>query len=238
MKESEKNFDDTKPKIIFSKSKIEEIRKKFNESRHKFFKSKINKIRINLYEIENAKNLSASKIKKIGKNLLKLEKNLSKSKKYYGYDDAEYKRIRDVKDLFDLLVDEDYYTPIITKGSFNNSYIQYESKGNKDKILTPSEYPYEYMDSWERFDKTSLPDKEDFYSSLNMEDITDVDYRHAKRVFKNLNNKNLGDYHDLYVQSDTLLLADVFEKFRNKCIEIYALYPSHFLSAPGLAWQA
>ena len=84
------------------------------------------------------------------------------------------------------------------------------------------------MDSWERFDETSLPDKEAFYSSLNMEDITDVDYRHAKRVFKNLNNKNLGDYHDLHVQSATLLLADVFENFRNKCIEIYELDPAHF----------
>ena len=84
------------------------------------------------------------------------------------------------------------------------------------------------MDSWERFDETSLPDKEAFYSSLNMEDITDVDYRHAKRVFKNLNNKNLGDYHDLHVQSAMLLLADVFENFRNKCIEIYELDPAHF----------
>ena len=84
------------------------------------------------------------------------------------------------------------------------------------------------MDSWERFDETSLRDKEAFYSSLNMEDITDVDYRHAKRVFQNFNNRNLGDHHDLYVQSDTLLLADVFENFRNKCIEIYELDPAHF----------
>ena len=98
--------------------------------------------------------------------------------------------------------------------------------------------PYEYMNSWERFDETSLPDKEVFYSSLNMEDIADVDHRHAKRVLKNVNNKNLGDYHDLYIQSDTLLLADINENFRNKFIEIYELDPAHFLSAPGLAWQA
>ena len=100
-------------------------------------------------------------------------------------------------------------------------------------------YPYEYMDSWERFDETSLPDKEAFYSNLNMEKITDVDYLHAKRVFngvalKSLNNQNLGDYHDLYVQSDTLL---VFKNFRNMCIKVYELDPAHFLSAPGLAWQ-
>ena len=94
------------------------------------------------------------------------------------------------------------------------------------------------MDSWERFDETSFLDKEAFYSSLNMENITIVDHRHTKRVFKSLDNENLGDYHDLYVQSDTLLLADVFENFRNNCIEIYENDPAHFLSAPGLAWQA
>ena len=94
------------------------------------------------------------------------------------------------------------------------------------------------MDCWERFDETSLPDKEAFYSSLNLEDITDVDQKHAKRVFKRLNNKNLGDYHELYVQSDTLLLANVFENFRNMCVGIYELDPAHFLSASGLAWQA
>ena len=104
-------------------------------------------------------------------------------------------------------------------------------------LLRKGVYPYEYRDSWERFDET-LPDKEAFYSSLNMEDITDVDHRHAKRVFKSLNNKHLGNYHDLYVQRDTLLLADVFENFRNKCIEICERDPAHFLSAPRLAWQA
>ena len=66
------------------------------------------------------------------------------------------------------------------------------------------------MDSWGRFDEILLPNKKGFYSSLNMEDITDVDYRHPKKVFKELKMNNLGDYHDLYVQSDTLLLVDVF----------------------------
>ena len=80
--------------------------------------------------------------------------------------------------------------------------------------------------------------KKAFYSELYSEDITDEDYMHYQKVFKELELKNLGDYHDLYVQCDTLLLADVFENFRNKCIEIYELDPAHFLSAPGLAWQA
>ena len=66
-------------------------------------------------------------------------------------------------------------------------------------LLRKGSYPYEYMDTWERFDETSLPDKEAFHSSLNMKDIADVDHRHAKRVFKKLNNKDLGDYHDLKI---------------------------------------
>ena len=94
------------------------------------------------------------------------------------------------------------------------------------------------MGSWKRFDKEFLPDKKAFQSSFNIKDIVDVDYRHAKRVLENYNDKNLGDNHDLYVQSDTLLLADVFENYRNKCIEKYELDPAHFLSALGLAWQA
>ena len=94
------------------------------------------------------------------------------------------------------------------------------------------------MDSWESFNETSSPHKEAFYSNLNMEDIADVDYKHTKIVFKNLINKNLGDYHDLYVQSHTLLLADIFEIFRNMRIKVYELDSAHFLSAPGLAWQA
>ena len=70
-----------------------------------------------------------------------------------------------------------------------------------------------------------------------MENITDIDYRYANKVFTRVARKNLGDHHNLYLQSDTLFLADVFENFRNKCIEIYELDPAHFLSVPGLAWH-
>ena len=70
------------------------------------------------------------------------------------------------------------------------------------------------MDSWKKFNETSLPSKEDFYSNLNMEDIDDIDYIHGNNVFKGFKLENLGDYRDLYVQSDTLLLADVLENFR------------------------
>ena len=105
-------------------------------------------------------------------------------------------------------------------------------------FLRKGVYPYEYMNSWKRFDETSLPDKKTFYSELYLAYITDEDYTYAQKVFEEFNLKNLSDYHDLYFESDALLLADVFENFRNKCIEIYELDPAHFLSAPRLAWQA
>ena len=81
------------------------------------------------------------------------------------------------------------------------------------------------MNDWKKFNETSLPGKEDFYSQLNMEDIYDAGYAHAKRVCKDFKVKKLGEYHSLYVQSNTLLLADVFENFRNMCFEIYELDP-------------
>ena len=136
--------------------------------------------------------------------------------------------------------------------------IYYKKKSNKDLIkkfknkysfcnndlnkfillLRKGVYPYEYMDSWEKFIETSLPIKEDFYSHLNMEYIEDIDYRHGNNVFNNFKLNNLGDYHDPYVQSDTLLLADVFENFRDMCINVYEHDPAQLLSLPGLAWQA
>ena len=80
--------------------------------------------------------------------------------------------------------------------------------------------------------------KKAFYSERNKEGVTDEEYAHAQKVWKVFQIKNLGDYHDLYVQSDTLLLADVFGNFRDKCIEIYEPDPAHFFSVPRLAWQA
>ena len=94
------------------------------------------------------------------------------------------------------------------------------------------------MDSWEKFNETTLPNKKAFHSKLYQKNIADKDYIQAQKVFKEFEIKHLGEYDDLYVQSDTLLLEHVVENFRNKCIEIYELDPTHFLSAPGLAWQA
>ena len=104
-------------------------------------------------------------------------------------------------------------------------------------LLRKGIYPYEYMDDWQKFHETTLPEKEEIYSNLNMEDIIDADYMCVKRVCKDSDIKNLGEYHDLYLNTDTLLLADIFKNFR-KCLKIYHLDPVKFLSAPGLAWQA
>ena len=105
-------------------------------------------------------------------------------------------------------------------------------------LLRKGVYPYEYMDGWDKFNETSIPSKESFYSNLTMENITETDYIHANNIFKTFKLNTLGDYHDLYVQSDTLLLADVFENFRKACIKTYELDPAHFISLPGLVWQA
>ena len=121
---------------------------------------------------------------------------------------------------------------------FANTYNFCDNDLNKFiLLLRKGVYPYEYMDNWERFNETSLSDKESFYSSLNMANIDDVDYRHGNNVFNKFKLKNLGEYHDLYLQSGTLLLTDVFENFRNMCIEVCELGPAHFLLLPGLAWQ-
>ena len=105
-------------------------------------------------------------------------------------------------------------------------------------LLRKSVYPYGYMDEWNKFDEKELPVKESFYSNLTMEDISNTDYKHANNVFKKFDLYNLGDYHDLYVRSNTLLLADIFENFRHACLNNYELDPAHFVSLPGLAWLA
>ena len=105
-------------------------------------------------------------------------------------------------------------------------------------MLRSGFYSYEHMDSWKRFSETKLPSKKEFYSSLYTEDITDGDYEHAKKKYGKALKSEKGDCHYFYVQSDTLLLSDVFENVRKKFNETYKLDPAHFLTAPGLEWQA
>ena len=110
------------------------------------------------------------------------------------------------------------YASLIEK--FPNTYQLCNNDLNKfELLLRKGVYPYEYMDKWQKFKEESLPDKESFYSKLSNEHITDEKYAHPQKVWNTFNIKNLGKYHDLYVQSDILLLADVFENFIGKCIE-------------------
>ena len=99
-------------------------------------------------------------------------------------------------------------------------------------------YPYDYMDSFNKFNETKLPNKQDFYSILNNEHISDEQYMLAQNVWNTFNLKTMGDYHDLYLKSDILLLADVFENFRKTCLQYYKLDPCHYFSSPGLSWDA
>ena len=86
-------------------------------------------------------------------------------------------------------------------------------------LLREGVYAYEYMDEWEKFNETALPGKEEFYGNLNLEDITGADYMPRKIVCKDFNMRNVGEYHDLYLKSDTLLLAEVFQNFRKICLK-------------------
>ena len=154
----------------------------------------------------------------------------------------DYMKNKDEKLIFRCFTYKKNYEKDFNKELIKRFANMYEfCNGDLNKfilLLRKGVYPYEYMDNWERFNETSLPNKESFYSSLNMENIDEFDYRHGNNVFKKFKLKNLGEYHNLYVQSDTLLLADVFENFRNICIKVYELDPAHSLSLLGLAWQA
>ena len=99
-------------------------------------------------------------------------------------------------------------------------------------------YPYDYVSSIDKLKETKLPSKDEFYSKLIDEEIADEDYQHAINVWNTFNCQTLQDYHDLYLKSDVLLLADVFENFRKTCLKYYKLDPCHYYTAPGLAWDA
>ena len=117
-------------------------------------------------------------------------------------------------------------------------YTSQKFKGKKlDLMARKGVYPYDYMDSFDKFNE-KLPTKEEFYSVLNNEHISDEDYKNAHNVWNTFSIKNMGEYHDLYLKSDVLLLADVFENFRKTCLEYYKLDPCHYFTSPGLSWDA
>ena len=111
-------------------------------------------------------------------------------------------------------------------------------KDNTSLLTRKGVYPYDYVTSINKLKETKLPSKEDFYSKLNDEEISDEDYQHAIKVWNTFNCQTLQDYHELYLKTDVLLLADVFENFRKMCLKHYKLDPCHYYTVPGLAWDA
>ena len=94
------------------------------------------------------------------------------------------------------------------------------------------------MDGWEKFEETDLPSEDAFYNRLNMKGISDQDHAHVQQAWNTIEKKTLGCYHDTYLKTDVLLLADVFEAFRDTRLNNYGLDPTHFYTATGLAWPA
>src|SRR5215469_15786808 len=115
---------------------------------------------------------------------------------------------------------------------------KYYSCNKFNLLLRKGVYPYDYMDSIERLNEAALPPKEAFYSKLNDSNISAEDYEHAQTVWKEFGCNSLREYHDLYNISDVLLLADVFENFRDVCMKHYGLDPAWYYTSPGLAWDA
>ena len=111
-------------------------------------------------------------------------------------------------------------------------------KNNSSLLTRKGVYPYDYVTSINKLKEIKLPSKEAFYSKLYDEEITDEDYQHANHVWEAFKCQTLQDYHDHYLTTDVLLLADVFENFRKTCLHHYKLDPSHYYTAPGLAWEA
>ena len=99
-------------------------------------------------------------------------------------------------------------------------------------------YPYDFTSSFDSLKVKELPRIEDFYSHLNEEEITEADYLHAQRVWRDFNIQNLGEYCDLYLKQDVLLLANIFEDFRNNCMQAYGLDVAHYYTTPGYSWDA
>ena len=127
----------------------------------------------------------------------------------------------------------------LLKDKFSNTYSIYDNNINKFiLLLRKGIYSYEHIYSYEKFNEQQLPSTDKFYSNFNFKNITKHEYKHAKKVWDTFKIKNLGEYHDLYVQSDTSQLADVFEKSRNLCLREYSLDPGYFYATPGLAFEA
>lgn len=173
-------------------------------------------------------------IGKVGKQLKCIPKN---TEKYISFSSG----CMDFKDSFQFMSAslETLVDNLAKDGSSKFKHMANHFGGNKVKLLLRKQvYPYEYLTSAAKFKESQLPSIDDFYSTLSGEGISTDDYEHAQRVWEEFDIKNLGEYHDLYVTTDVLALADVFEQFREMCLNYYGLDAAHFYTTPGLAWEA
>ena len=117
-------------------------------------------------------------------------------------------------------------------------HLKTEFKSHHELLIRKGVYPYDYVDSPQKLCETVLPPREAFFSQLSQLDITEQDYQHANQIWQVFQCNTLGDYHELYIKTDVLLLADVFENFRILCLQTYKLDPVHYFASPGLSWDA
>ena len=142
--------------------------------------------------------------------------------KYLGCERSKTKKTKDI--------DEG-----LLKNNFNHTSRFWGCDEKFRLMIRKDVYLYEYVDRWKKFEETSLPPKDPFYSRLNMKGISDQDYEHAQQVWNIMEEKTLGCFHNTYLKTDVLLLANVFGTFRDTCLKHYKLDPAHFYTAPGLA---
>ena len=132
----------------------------------------------------------------------------------------------------------DYLASCLPEDAFKYTSKEFKNPNELELMKKKGVYPYDYIDSFQRFKETKLPCKEQFYSILNDKHISDNEHEHTRKVWELFHMKNLGEYHDLYLKTDVLLLTDVFENFRKTCMQFYTLDPCHYFTSPGLAWDS
>lgn len=126
----------------------------------------------------------------------------------------------------------------LAENDFVNLLLHFPDKTQFNLIRRKGIYPYEYVNSWQKYKETQLPTKDKFYNSLHMRHISEDEYKHACDVWKYFNISSLGAYTDLYLKCDVLILCDIFENFRKICLQHYRLDPVYYVSSPGLSWDA
>lgn len=181
----------------------------------------------------------SSSLDTLSSNLLKSTFDKKTSAMYQSFEDEE-----NTHGFFnEVMNDETLLHKVIQNAKTMFKYSLKDETSAKEQqllILQKGVYPYEFMDSFDKFKETELPPIKEFYSNLNEDEITHKDYQHALNVWNKFNIKNLGEYHDLYLKTDVLLLTDVFENFRETAMKFYDLDPcrQHYFTLPSFAWDA